>query len=374
MRHLVLGALFAAACSSEGGTGPGDPAAVQLSAPQTAVVVAEAVQLSWQVKDAQGATLANEPVTFASSSVSVLTVTGGGLVTGVGPGTAVVTGKAGSATGQLSFAVNEGGLVTAAGGTVSGLGGAIELVVPPGALSAATAIRLLASTNPLLDPTVVVGSVYTVGAETVSFAVPATLRVRFNPGAGPVGLPVTKFRLRRFDGAAWVGLPNGSADAGASRAEASLSAGGIVSVGWAAPAAPCTSPEERQFDFWLGSWTVTENGQSGGLSDITVVPGGCAILEHFRSGVVGRSISFYEASVDKWFQTYVDDAGNRLLLAGRFQNGGMDLLTPPAGGVRHGRTRWTPEGDNVRQQVDALSTDGGATYAQPRYNFVYLRR
>jgi hypothetical protein len=121
-------------------------------------------------------------------------------------------------------------------------------------------------------------------------------------------------------------------------------------------------------------WNVTENGQPSGISDITDEPGGCAIWERFQSAGIGRSISFYEPGSGKWYQTYVDDAGFRLLLGGVFASGNMDLLTPPNGGQTHGRTRWSAEGNNARQQVAALSTNGGASYGPPQYNFLYVRR
>lgn len=105
-----------------------------------------------------------------------------------------------------------------------------------------------------------------------------------------------------------------------------------------------------------------------------MAPGGCAIFEHFRSGGVGRSISFHDPVSAKWYQTYVDDAGNRFLLGGVCARDAMDLVNPPQGGAVHARTRWVAQGANVRQQVAALSRDGGASYAPPQYDFLYVPR
>jgi hypothetical protein len=216
--------------------------------------------------------------------------------------------------------------------------------------------------------------VVAVSPDSLRFVVPATLRVTFDPSRGPVGLPPAEHRLRLYARDSWTGVPGATTDGTTNVVSGAVTTGGLFSAGWAVPATPCTSPESRQFDFWIGRWNVTEKGQASGLSDITVVPGGCAILEHFRSGVVGRSISFYVPQTQQWYQTYVDNAGNRLLLAGRFQNGGIDLLSPPAGGQTHSRTRWSAEGQNVRQEVAALSRNGGATYSAPQYDFVYVPR
>ncbi len=370
---LCLALLSSPSCGSTV-TEPLPRGSVQLSTPQTVLVAAETVQLTWVVKDDQGVVVSDAPITFSTSDPALATVSGAGVVTAIRAGSVTITASAVQATGKVTLVVAEGGVVGPAGGMLSAKGGAIELVVPAGALTANTAIRLSPTSNPLLDPTEVVGSVYSVEPAGLAFAVPAMVKVAYNPAARPVGLPEEELRVRQFDGAAWTRLPGGSADVGTAHAMASLSMSGLVSVGWVVPEAPCTDPKFRQFDFWLGSWNVTENGQPAGLSDITLAPGGCAVLEHFRSAGVGRSISFYQPTTDMWYQTYIDDGGTRVLFAGRFQNGGMDLLTPPGGGQVHGRTRWTAEGTNSRQQVSAPTNNGGATYGPPQYDFLYIRR
>ncbi|NOT09423.1 MAG: hypothetical protein HOP28_14605 [Gemmatimonadales bacterium] len=372
--HL-LAALCAMACSSGGSTGPQAQGSVQIQADRTSLLPGETVQLTWQVKDAQGAVVTGQTPSFLSSSATTASVTGGGLVTAILAGNVTITATAGQATGTLNLTIGQGGLVTAAGGTVSGFGGAIELVIPAGAVTAPISIRLTTAGNPLLDPTAVAGSIYLISPEDLTFALPVTARVRYNPSARPEGLPEAALRVRRYTGTAWVGLPDGSANVPASQAIGSLSGGGFVSVGWAVPDAPCTGPEYRQFDFWLGAWNVSVAGQIIGQSDITAVPGGCAVLEHFRpnGAPVGRSINFYDPTTGKWYQTYLDSSGKRLPIAGSFVNGAMDLINPPGGGTLQERWRWTVEGDNVRQAA-ATSTNGGQTYSAPTWNGLYIRR
>lgn len=275
----------------------------------------------------------------------------------------------------MALTVAEGGMITPVGGTVTGFGGAIEVVVPPGAVTAATAIRLAVSTNPILDPTAVAGSIYSIGPDDLTLSAAAEIRLGFDPARRPAGMLVGALRIRRFDGAAWQPLGDGSIDASANRATARLAAGGVVSVGWVPPAMPCLAAAHREFDFWLGAWTVSAGGQQIALSDITEAPGGCAILEHYRDGggTVGRSISFFEPGTAMWYQTYVDNAGNRLVIAGTFGAGVMTMLNPPGGGTRHERWRWTVEGTRVRQQA-TFSSDGGATYSAPSFDGLYARR
>lgn len=371
-RTILVPCALLAACGGSG-TEPEGPASVSLTAPVASLVPGEQAQLAWTVRDAQGTPLPNATVTFTASPAAVVTVSAAGEVTGVTAGTATVTARAGNATGTLQLVVTEGGVVGAAGGTIAGFAGAIELIVPAGAVSTNTTIRLATATNPVLDPTAAAGSIYTVTVPGATFTTPATLRIRFNPSAGPFGLPPADFRIRSYNGTEWTGVPGGASDANV--ASAPVLSGGTFSVGWAAPALPCVAPESRQFDFWVGAWSVSSNGQTIAQSDITLAPGGCAVFEHYRDngGTVGRSLNFYEGGTAKWYQTYVDNANNRLLLSGSFAAGAMTLFTP-AVGQQVQQWVWTTEANGRVRQVGSASTNGGATYGAPFWNGLYTPR
>jgi len=364
-----------AGCSSNG-TGPnGDSITLQLRAAQTNIVPAETTQLTWEVKDADGNLLSGETVTLSSSNASIATVTAQGVVTGVSAGTATITGEARSVTGQVSILVEAGGLVTAAGATLAGPGGGMTLIVPAGAVSAATTVRLQVATNPVLDPTAVAGSIYSISPSNLTFSVPATVRVGYDPARRPAGMLEDALRARAFVAGAWTELVGGSASPSTRTVEAPIDGGGTVSVGWVSPSTPCTLPEHRQFDFWLGSWDVATTGAPFAVSDITATPEGCAILEHWQpnSAPVGRSISFYEPSTDMWYQTYVDADGQRLTIAGRFEGGVMTMINPPGGGTTHERWQWFVDGNGVRQTA-APTTNGGVSYQAFSWNARYTPR
>ena len=127
-----------------------------------------------------------------------------------------------------------------------------------------------------------------------------------------------------------------------------------------AAAAPCDTPEHRQFDFWAGEWTVTApNGKTAGTNRITRISNGCALLEEWTGagGMTGKSLNIYDASRGVWHQTWVDSSGTLLMTEGRFENGSMRLSS--AGN----RITWTPlEGGAVRQLWEQ-SKDGGKTWA-----------
>lgn len=137
------------------------------------------------------------------------------------------------------------------------------------------------------------------------------------------------------------------------------------------PAPPtCNAPEHRQFDFWVGEWTV--RGQTGavvGTNRIESTLSGCAIVEHWTSSGANRgtSLNFYDRVTGTWRQTWIDNAGQPLHLEGELRDGKMVLegTTPGAAGAPASRHRitWTPlEGGDVRQLWET-STDGGTTWA-----------
>lgn len=365
-------AFIISSCAAAPTAGPDGPASIQLTTALGPLVPGQTRQLTATALDDNGAPIPDAVITFSTNLALVATVSASGEVTAHTAGTARITATSGSTTNFRDFTVVPGGIALPTGGTLSGPG--VELVIPAGAVAAPTVIMFQASANPLLDPTESVGSTIAVAPGDVAFVVPATLRRTFNPALSPVGWPLANLRLRRFDGAAWVGIAGGSADADQLVASAPIAGAGLYSVGWARPDTACTAAESRQFDFWIGAWSVAEGAVVHGISDITLEPGGCAIMERYQSAGVGRSISFWEPGTGKWYQTYIDDVGSRLLLAGTFAGGHLDMLNPVAGGTVHWRTRWSVEGANVRQQVQAFTNNGGATYAAPTYNLLYTPR
>jgi len=105
-----------------------------------------------------------------------------------------------------------------------------------------------------------------------------------------------------------------------------------------APAAPpCSSPEYRQLDFWVGDWNVEFTQQDGSIGQATNhitkdEYGTCAISEHFRQpggganggDYIGGSYSIYDAVTKTWRQMWVDNGGAM-----------FDLRGGPVTGERH---------------------------------------
>ena len=85
---------------------------------------------------------------------------------------------------------------------------------------------------------------------------------------------------------------------------------------------PCSAPEFRQLDFWVGdwelSWTNADGTRGAGSNRITRDAfGDCVIQERFRgAGLTGMSVSTYHAPTGVWRQTWVDDSGGYFALTG----------------------------------------------------------
>jgi hypothetical protein len=134
------------------------------------------------------------------------------------------------------------------------------------------------------------------------------------------------------------------------------------------PPPSCTSPEHRQFDFWIGEWDVLNpKGKLVGRNSITRVYGSCVLREDYvgGQGYTGGSFNIYDASRDRWHQTWVDNSGLLLELDGGFGDGRMVLegeTLDSTGAVQKQRITWAPlQGGKLRQHWQQ-STDGGSTW------------
>lgn len=127
---------------------------------------------------------------------------------------------------------------------------------------------------------------------------------------------------------------------------------------------PCSSPEYRQFDFWLGNWEVRDSaGNVVGHNDVTLQLDGCMLLENWKSvaGHAGMSMNFFEPADSTWNQIFVDNTGAPSSwppLKGKFVDGKM-VLSSPAGVAPAARwTWWKLDDGRVRQKAEQLGDDG----------------
>ena len=129
---------------------------------------------------------------------------------------------------------------------------------------------------------------------------------------------------------------------------------------------PCSADKYRQFDFWIGDWNVTSNGQPAGTNSIHPAHNGCALLENWQGtgpgGISGSSLNIYDQANGKWHQTWVDGSGALLELDGGWHDGSMILQGErPAmdgKGITKHRITWTPNEDGSVRQLWEASKDG----------------
>ena len=152
-----------------------------------------------------------------------------------------------------------------------------------------------------------------------------------------------------------------------------------LAQGAASTAVPCSGPEYRQFDFWVGEWDVTTpDGKSAGRNSITRPLGTCVIQEHWKGagGMSGESYNVYDRASKRWHQTWVDDRGTLLLLDGGLVDSAMVMKSAERtvqGKPRLDRITWRPLSADEVHQVWEISPDSGETWSV-LFHGVYKRR
>ena len=131
---------------------------------------------------------------------------------------------------------------------------------------------------------------------------------------------------------------------------------------------PCTRPEYRQFDFWVGTWDVhSPEGTPVGNNVISRALNGCAVMESYtESGYVGRSLNSFDAASNQWHQHWSDHGGTVLRLFGGSPQAGTMILAGlrprPTGGPALDRVTWTEHSPDLVNQFWETSLDGGQTF------------
>lgn len=151
---------------------------------------------------------------------------------------------------------------------------------------------------------------------------------------------------------------------------------------------PCSSPEHRQFDFWLGEWDLSwPAAQSGGdegdigtgRNQIRRMYGDCVVEENFTTddgSFRGHSVSVFDEHAGLWRQTWVDSSGGYLVFTGSFDGDAMTLTTEPAergNEVVVQRMVFDEISDDSLEWVWQGSRDGGASW-NDLWNISYRRR
>ncbi|HET6932184.1 MAG TPA: hypothetical protein VFI45_17785 [Candidatus Acidoferrum sp.] len=147
--------------------------------------------------------------------------------------------------------------------------------------------------------------------------------------------------------------------------------------------APCKyGPEFRQFDFWIGEWSVvTAKGEMpAGDSRIELSLGDCVIVENWASKnslYAGKSYNVFNTVEKRWEQFWVDNSAGMIHFYGGLKDGAMDFYTRdqtlPDGTSNQRHLRFFPLGPDKVRQYSQASSDHGKTWTD-EYDFIYTRK
>ncbi|HKF05752.1 MAG TPA: hypothetical protein VKB49_25760 [Candidatus Sulfotelmatobacter sp.] len=143
-------------------------------------------------------------------------------------------------------------------------------------------------------------------------------------------------------------------------------------VAYADDAKPCAGGEHRQFDYWLGNWSVSYGGPPAGTSKVELALDQCMIVESWDGARnhSGKTIFAYSPDDHSWYGIFADNEGRVHI----FNQGKVSAGTAEFQGTSHG-----PNGETVLNRVKIVrasadkveqtwekSADNGATW-----NMVY---
>lgn len=146
---------------------------------------------------------------------------------------------------------------------------------------------------------------------------------------------------------------------------------------------PCAyTPENRQFDFWIGEWNAssTQGATPAGTSKIELILDDCVVQENWsslNSPYTGKSYNIYNAALKRWEQYWVDSVGGNIFFHGELKDGVMDYWTdeiPQPDGTKLKRhLQFFKIGPDTVRQFSQGSTDGGGTW-HVEYDLTYTRK
>lgn len=146
---------------------------------------------------------------------------------------------------------------------------------------------------------------------------------------------------------------------------------------------PCAyTLENRQFDFWLGEWSVTttQGAIPAGDSKIELILEDCVVLENWKSmnnPYAGKSYNIYNQAAKRWEQYWVDNVGGNIFFYGELKDGVMEYWTdeiPQPDGTKLKRhLQFFPMGHDTVRQFSQGSTDDGKTW-HIEYDFTYKQK
>jgi Bacterial Ig-like domain (group 2) len=205
---FILAAASSVSCGgADGGvTAPSNIASIVINGAPTAPMLAgSTVQLTATPINSTGAVVGNATLSWRSSDPGVASVSGGGLMTAVGMGTATITTSGGSVESSVTVNVRAGVQVDASGATLNLLNGAIVLQIPANAFFQSTTVTVAPGTNLAANARLLPATAFDIGS--LQCNINCTLALRYDPAKLPANVSEASLQLYAQFGASWRVMP-----------------------------------------------------------------------------------------------------------------------------------------------------------------------
>lgn len=144
---------------------------------------------------------------------------------------------------------------------------------------------------------------------------------------------------------------------------------------------PCSTPEYRQMDFWIGDWEVKNpKGEIVGTNRIDQILGTCVLMENWKGkgGSNGHSFNIYNVQKQRWEQTWVDNSGSVIYFHGVWNEEAGQIAYFAEAVTRKNkpllyRMIFTPKEDGSVNQLWEASTDMGQDW-KTLFNGTYRKK
>ncbi|MEO5589357.1 MAG: Ig-like domain-containing protein, partial [Gemmatimonadaceae bacterium] len=218
--------ILAVATSCTEVVAPKEATTLALSDDALELVPGAAEQLNATPKDASGTPL-TRPLAWSTSAPSIATVASG-LVTGVAPGTAVITVTAGGLSNEALVTVRDGGLLGPAGAHITGLGGRVTIEVRSSSVSKVLKLIISSAGSLVANSRLLPGT-----AIELKYASPlsqaAELTIRYDSSRVALGRAAS-LRLYEWVAESWNEISGSVVDIASSSVRGSITQSGIYGV------------------------------------------------------------------------------------------------------------------------------------------------
>ncbi len=145
------------------------------------------------------------------------------------------------------------------------------------------------------------------------------------------------------------------------------------------PGSCSANTESRQFDFWLGDWTVSYPGMSAtSSSKVHLSLDKCLVVESWVGGKghTGENMFAYSSDDKSWHGMFADNEGRVHVFEGKVAQGSAEFIGPsrgPNGEAVLNRIKIVHLNDNNVKQTWEKSHDNGATWSM-EFQGDYVRK